>query len=321
MKRSFLLAALVLPLAIPASGEPNPFPMPAELEPDVPFWTRIYTEVDTREGLIHDSRHLGVVYEVVRFPAGLSSRGRERMTTRIKKRYKAILQKLARGKRQGLSREEHRVLALWPADVSSRTLSQASRRLRFQLGQADKFRAGLIRAGAYKDHIETILRERSLPSGLAALPHVESSYTPHAYSRVGAAGLWQFTRSTGRRYMRVDYVVDERLDPYRASTAAAKLLEHNRRSTGSWPLAITAYNHGAAGMRRAVRRLGTRDIATVVRKYKSRTFGFASRNFYVEFLAALNVARNSEAYFGPLVVDTPIDYERVTLDHYVSANT
>jgi membrane-bound lytic murein transglycosylase D len=158
-----------------------------------------------------------------------------------------------------------------------------------------------------------------LPSQLAALPHVESSYTPEAYSRMGAVGLWQFTRATGRRFMRVDQVIDERRDPYRATVAAARLLAQNRRSTGSWPLAVTAYNHGASGMRRATRKLGHRDIEKIVREYRSRTFGFASRNFYVEFLAASRIAEDPSLYFGPLVLDSPIDYETQTLSFYASA--
>ena len=312
---------LVLLWSMPAGAErvataANPFPEPAALEHDVRFWTRIYTEVGTDGGLLHDSRDLAVVYEVVSLPDGLSRRSRERYTENRKKKYRAILQKLGRGVRQGLSDEEDRVLRLFPANVSSKTLRDASRRIRFQLGQANKFRAGLIRAGAYKDHIEKTLDDMGLPRRIAALPHVESSYTPHAYSSVGAAGLWQFTRSTGRRFMRLDHVVDERLDPYIATVAAARLLEQNRRVTGSWPLAITAYNHGASGMRRAARKLGTRDITRVVREYRSRTFGFASRNFYVEFLAAARIADNPERYFGRLVLDTPIDFATYELPYY-----
>ncbi len=322
----FVAAFSSLLLAGPANAgptvtplDPVAFPAPPGLEPDIRFWERVYTEVDTGGGLIHDSRDLSVVYEVTRIPDGLSRRGRERHTEGRKKHYRTILRKLAQGARSGLSTEEARVLSLFPDGVSNQTLSDASRRLRFQLGQADKFKAGLIRSGAYLDHIHGILREMDLPLQIAALPHVESSFTPHAYSRVGAAGLWQFTRSTGRRFMQVDHVVDERLDPYRATYAAARLLEQNRRVTGAWPLAVTAYNHGAAGMRRAVRKLGTQDITTIVRGYKSRTFGFASRNFYVEFLAASRVAANPEKYFGPLVMNEPQDYDRMEMPYYAPA--
>jgi len=316
---SALLALLTLAYPGPAVAEVI-FAEPAALEPDIHFWERIYSEVGTDGGLLHDTRDLRVVYEVVKLPDGISRRGRERLTDKRRKHYKAILAKLAASKRTGLTGEEARVLALFPKDVSNRTLRDSRSRIRFQLGQANKFRAGVIRSGAYSGHIRATLHEMGLPEDIANLPHVESSFTPHAYSHVGAAGLWQFTRSTGRRYMQVDHVVDERLDPYVASIAAARLLEQNRRVTGSWPLAITAYNHGASGMRRAVRKLGTRDITTVVRKYRSRTFGFASRNFYVEFRAATRVASNYEDYFGPLVLDSPIRYESQELPFYTTPN-
>ena len=69
-------------------------------------------------------------------------------------------------------------------------------------------------------------------------------------------------------------------------------------------------------MARAVRKVGTTDIATISKHYKGRTFGFASRNFYVEFLAALEVDRNAERYFGPLQLDRPRPVETIALDHF-----
>ena len=160
-----------------------------------------------------------------------------------------------------------------------------------------------------------------LPEELSALPHVESSFNPKAYSRVGASGLWQFTRATGRRFMRVDYVVDERMDPFAATLAAAKLLQHNRQLTGSWPLSLTAYNHGAASIRRATRSLGTKDISTIVREYRGRAFGFASRNFYVAFLAALAIDRSPEKYFGDFEPVKATPYELVTLGEFFTASS
>ncbi|MBW2500542.1 MAG: LysM peptidoglycan-binding domain-containing protein, partial [Deltaproteobacteria bacterium] len=319
MKRTLLILTLILFVAGGVTAAPSDFPRPAALEPDVAFWKRIYSEVGNDGGLLHDTHDLSIVYEVVKLPSGLSHRDRERHTEKLKKRYRAILLELASGKRSGLSAEARRVLALFGPNASNATLRRSADRLRFQLGQADKFRGGVIRSGAYKPHIHAVLRDMNLPKEIAHLPHVESSFTPSVYSRIGAAGLWQFTRSTGRRFMRVDHVVDERLDPYRASIAAARLLEQNRRVTGSWPLAITAYNHGAAGMRRAARKLGTKDIVRIVRDYRSRTFGFASRNFYVEFLAADEVASNAEHYFGRLVRDEPIVFETMELPFYARA--
>ncbi|MGE4607587.1 MAG: LysM peptidoglycan-binding domain-containing protein, partial [Myxococcota bacterium] len=105
-----------------------------------------------------------------------------------------------------------------------------------------------------------------------------------------------------------------------ASEGAARLLRSNYDVLGSWPLAITAYNHGVGGMKRAVRKLGTKDIGVIIRKYNSRTFGFASRNFYAEFLSALDVDRNAERFFGPSDPDSPVLYDTVTLDHFYTAS-
>ena len=124
--------------------------------------------------------------------------------------------------------------------------------MRFQQGLADRFHAGLVRSGQWRDHIQKSLRAAGVPEELAALPHVESSFDPNARSFVGAAGLWQFTGDTGRRFMQIDQAVDERRDPYESSDAAARLLKYNYSMLNTWPLAITAYNHGTAGMRRAV---------------------------------------------------------------------
>jgi len=313
---TLLVAAL---LAGDAGARMGDFPRPPGIEPQIRFWTRVYSEVDRAGGLIHDSFQMDVVYEVIRLPEGLSRRARERHVERAKDRYVAILRKLAKGKRTQLSAEEARVLALWPEGVSNATLKSAAKRIRFQLGQADRFREGLERAGQWAPHIRMSLQKHGVPLELESLPHVESSYNPAAYSQVGAAGLWQFTRSTGRIFMRVDSVIDERMDPFASSDGAARLLRSNYDTLGSWPLAITAYNHGVGGMKRAMSKLGTDDIAVVTAKYKSRTFGFASRNFYTEFLAALDVDRNSERYFGPVIPLQPVRYEIATLEHFLPA--
>ncbi|HET6303751.1 MAG TPA: LysM peptidoglycan-binding domain-containing protein, partial [Myxococcota bacterium] len=313
--RRILLVFSALAALWPAGGaaQEELFPRPAALEPRIEFWRRVYSEVGTDGGFIHDYEDLGVVYEVVRHP-GLSDRAFEREVDEAKDDTAAILRRLARGVRENLSPDEVRVLGAWPPGVSNATLAGAAKRVRFQLGQADKFRAGVARSGAWEHYIRGVLEEHGLPAELSALPHVESSYNPAAHSFVGASGIWQFMRSTGKRFMRVDHVVDERRDPLLSSVAAARLLRENHEATGTWPLAITSYNHGAAGMNRAVQKLGTRDIATIVAHYESRSFGFASKNFYVEFLAALDVSSDAERFFGPIQRHPPANPEIVVLD-------
>ena len=273
-------------------------PRPQALEPAVAFWTRVYSEVGTDGGFIHDARYLDVVYEVVRFPSGAGSRGEHRHLSTATGRYRSLFDGLAAGKAPD-SAEARRIAELWRPHGAA-ALREAAERVRFQRGQANRFREGLSRSGAWLDYINETLREAGVPTALGALPHVESSFDPTARSHADARGLWQFTASTGRRYMQIDHVVDERMDPYLSTRAAAHLLRHNYEVTGSWPLAITAYNHGAAGVRRAVEQLGTGDIGVIAWEYRGRSFGFASRNFYAAFLAALDVEARAEALFGPV---------------------
>ena len=296
------------------------FAYPPELEPDVRFWIRVYTEVTTDQGLVHDDWYLGLVYEVLRFDPSDSPRQRERIVEQAKERYAALLRRFAAGDTENLTPHERRILHEFGDKTTPAGYREAIERIRFQLGQADRFHEGLIRAQAYEASISRILADRGVPPEIGALPHVESSFNPAAYSRVGAAGLWQFMPSTARRYMRVDGVVDQRLDPYSATEAAANLMLYNYRLLGTWPLAVTAYNHGPGGLKRAQDELGTSNIAVIVKRYQGATFGFASRNFYVAFLAALEVDRNAEKYFGPLTHLPETQSTVVTLPDYVAVD-
>ena len=196
--KTITLFVLLLPAAVWAD---EVFVRPPALEPDIAFWRRIFAEVNSNQALLHDSRYLNVVYEVVEIPENASPTRRRRIADLSRERYRKMLNKLATGVRTGLNGEEQRVLALWPGDVSDEDLRQAAKRIRFQQGLSDRYLAGLKRSGAWKPYIEQQLKAAGVPAGLAALPHVESSFNPEARSHVGAAGLWQFTRATGQRFM------------------------------------------------------------------------------------------------------------------------
>jgi membrane-bound lytic murein transglycosylase D len=293
------------------------FSTPAGLQSQVDFWKKVYSEYSTKHAVIHDINNLDIIYEVVYLgEKPLSRKSRERKLEKTKKKYRNILRKINKTKnKKKLIGEDKRVFELVKKDFY-----KASKKIRAQIGQKDRFREGIERSGLYMDEIKRIFKKFKLPVELSILPHVESSFQIGAYSSAGAAGIWQFTRGTGRLFMRVGYDVDERRDPIMATYAAAKLLKKNFKSIGSWPLAITAYNHGLQGMKRAKKKVGA-DIVKVIAKYRSRTFGFASQNFYAEFLAALHVVKNQNKYFPNLTIKTPIPRASFVLPDFIHIKT
>ena len=295
------------------------FSTPVGLESKVNFWKKIYSEYSTNHVVIHDMDNLDIIYEVAYFGDSvkqLSDRQKERKLDRIKKKYRKILVRLARTKdHKKLNLESKRIYNLVKSNFK-----KASRRIRVQVGQKDRFKEGLERSGLYNDQIENIFKDAKLPLELAMLPHVESSFQVNAYSSAGAAGIWQFTRGTGRLFMKVGYDIDERRDPILSSIAAAKLLKINYENLQSWPLAITAYNHGTQGMKRAKQKHGL-GIVNIINKYRSRTFGFASKNFYAEFLAAMYVVQNSDKFFPGLQIYKPQKMSSVKFTDYIHVNS
>lgn len=310
------LLYLLLGFTLDAGAEPVALPRPAALEPAVRFWGRVFSEVDTRSGFLHDDRRLDVVYETLHWPDDLDRSARQARVEPRRLAIRSTLLALADGTADASDPHVRRIRALWQG-ASPTELRDAADRVRFQLGQADRFAAGLRRSGAWEAHIRSTLSQYGVPQEIGALPYVESGFDPMAGSHVGAAGLWQFMASTGRLFLRIDRFVDERYDPHAATVAAAKLLRGNYDALGTWPLALTAYNHGRAGMQRAVASMGTDDIATLIEHYDGPAFGFASRNFYPTFLAAQELSSRAEQHFGPIVKASPVQARLVTLPAFV----
>ncbi len=287
------------------------FPIPENLKPNIEFWKKVYTLYNSNQIIIHDIDDLQIIYEIIELNNPISS---DQFSVRvpwgdiekIKEKYKNILIELAAYEQinpELLDQEQRAVYNLFQSKATSAVFKQAAQNIRAQQGLREEFRRGLIRSGRYTEHITNVLEKYNIPLELIALPHVESSYNYRAYSKFGAAGIWQFTRGTGRRFLKINYMVDERFDPFISTEAAARLLRENYEELGTWPLAINAYNHGTNGLKRAVSQLGTTDIGVIIEKYESRSYKFASRNFYAEFLAALEARTNYKVYFGELQFD------------------
>ena len=289
------IAAAIFPapsLAAPANGL---FPLYESIRPNVAFWEKIYGSVSENTALLHDRRDLSLVYASVTLLDDNVPGAEAWNQTRLEQAtafYQEMLTRLSQGV-QPTGAEEARIRAMFSGKNALARMAVAADSIRSQRGLKERFLEGVIRSGAYMPEIKKIFQNYGLPLELAYLPHVESSFIVEARSKVGAAGIWQFTRSTGRDYLRVTEAVDERLDPILAADAAARYLSDNYDKLQNWPLSLTAYNYGANGMLRAKDALG--DYERIFREYEEGSFKFAARNFYSEFLAALNVAKRLES--------------------------
>lgn len=308
---------------VPASN--GTIPNLSGLKTQVAFWKQVFTRYSTHEAVIHDTWHLDRIYSVLDFRSQANSFANEsELSTYIdgrvkeeKERVRAVLLRLQEldGSSDELTPEEQQIRALFGNDADPIKFQRAAAldRIRTQRGLRERFMAGIEVSRRYLPEMEAIFRRAGLPQELTRLPLVESCFNVRAYSKAGAAGVWQFMPSTGRLYMRIDARVDERRDPIESTHAAAALLQRNYEVLGTWPLAITAYNHGRAGIARAVDAVNTTDLVKIIEQYDGPLFKFASRNFYAEFLAALDVERNAATYFGDLRPHAPQHGEQVSV--------
>ena len=263
----------------------TPFPLLPGLEGSVNFWKKIFTHYSRSELIFYDKIDPDKIYKVVY----------------VGKR---------RNVRWLMRRERRKISRAYGVDSKSNVSAQR--------GAKERFAAGLERSGKYLKQMQQIFREEGLPIGLTYLPLIESSFNIRARSSARAVGLWQFIRSTGRQFLRIRGGVDERKDPLESTRAAAKLLKQNYTVFGNWPLAITAYNHGREGIIRAMSQVGSNDLVEIIRNYRSRSFGYASKNFYAEFLAAVEVAKKAEEYFPNLEYHLPFPLEEIEAKRPIS---
>lgn len=277
------------------------FPRPTELEHQVTFWRRVYSEWKRSQAVVHDDRYLDLVYEVVDLPGNSVESYTPEQKALVDERrlyWQDRLRGLAIDVKAGLAPSPmDSELALRIAQAAGDSgLRTAFERVRVQRGLKERFKRGLEISGRYERVFRHIFRRAGLPEDLAYLPHVESSFQASARSSAGAVGIWQFTRSAARIFMDLDLIGDQRMDPIASARGAARYLGSAHEKLGSWPLALTSYNHGIGGMQRARQAYGE-DFVRIVRHYDHPKFGFASRNFYTEFLAAREIAREPERFF------------------------
>lgn len=289
------------------------------------FWFRIYTEFDSDKKVIHDALHPHIIYDVIdisdimALPARASWLNTVKAQKFVSKRVSEIrlkLQKMARKSKENMDEEELGWLAQFEEIKGNpkKIILTAAQNLRIQTGQKDFFENGLSVSGRYLEGMEAIFKEKGLPVELTRLPFVESSFVIGATSKVGAAGIWQFMPGIGRKFMSVNDQIDERRNPWKATEAAAKLLKENFTILHkNWGLALTAYNHGPGGVRMAMQKTGSKDIAKIVKSYRSRNFDFASANFYTCFLAAMHAHAYRDVLWADHIYEPALAYETIKL--------
>ena len=140
-------------------------------------------------------------------------------------------------------------------------------------------------SGYYFPIFEKALKDFNIPQEIKYLTIVESQMNPHAISRVGATGIWQFMFGTGKAYgLKMDNFVDERKDPIQASYAAAQYFKDAYDELGDWLLAIAAYNCGKGNVNRAMIKANSRDFWEIRQFLPKET-----RNYVPAFIAAVYV--------------------------------
>ncbi|MDP3859559.1 MAG: LysM peptidoglycan-binding domain-containing protein [Stagnimonas sp.] len=330
-------AAAALPPAAPAkprepedplARERAAFPRPAVLKGNIAFWRKVFAEYSENQSVIHDLRKPERVYEVLDFRDEALRLNKVQLSNlksaeekRVRGRIESALRRAYTQREQPavLDDEARRLAAMFANEPSA--LREAADNIRAQRGLRERTREAMAISGQYLPEMERIFADADMPRLLTRLPFVESSFNVDAYSKVAAAGLWQFMPESARMYMRFNHVADDRRDPWTSTEAAAEHLRDDYRVLQDWPLAVTAYNYGRGGLKRALAETGGDSLDDLLSRYDNKRFGFASRNFYSEFLAATDVERDWRQHFGDVQRHAPVAFETVTVERYTPWRT
>ena len=167
-----------------------------------------------------------------------------------------------------------------------------------------KMRLMLGLADYYMPIFEETLNKYNMPEELKYMAVIESALNPVAVSRAGAKGIWQFMHTTAKSYgLKINSYVDERLDPVKATDAAARYLQDAYRIFGDWNLAISSYNCGSGNVNKAIRRAGGNDNFWAIYEYLPRE----TRGYVPAFVGAMYAFRYYKEHgLTPQDVDMPV---------------
>jgi membrane-bound lytic murein transglycosylase D len=280
-----------------------------ELKPIVGFWLRIYAKYSEYQTLIYDRNHPEVIYDVIDnrefFQRGLSPVAQDIMGRNRVKR--AIADLVAAFRKLQKNPHAHfatgtagaNIVRLW-GKKTAKQWREIARSIRSQPGQRDRIMDGITNADRFIPAMEAIFKKYGVPPEITRIPLVESSFNLQAVSKADAVGVWQFLEKSAAEYLVVDpyHKIDERLSPIKSAYAAARMFKRNYHILKDWGLSIIAYNHGVKNLIPIRKKYKGDRISTLLAKTSHTPLGYASRNYYAEFLALLHAERYRDELYG-----------------------
>ncbi|MBI2605456.1 MAG: lytic transglycosylase domain-containing protein [Deltaproteobacteria bacterium] len=285
------------------------FKVPRELAPDVGFWFRIYSKYSLYQTLLYDRERPDVIYDVIdvrdlfqkgKSAAGIEVTGKLRLKKHLVSLHEAF-NALARNPKARFPAGSTgaRLVGIW-GRRSSKEWRRLHANVRAQTGQRDRIMQGIAAADPFIPAMEAIFRKYKLPTELVRIPLVESSFNTQATSRAAAVGVWQFLEESALEYLIVDRKnkIDERVSPIKSTYAAARMFQRNFKILGDYGLAVIAYNHGPKNLVKIRHKYAGANLVQLLKIGKRSPLGYASRNYYCEFLALLHAERYRDELYG-----------------------
>lgn len=294
------------------------FTIPKYFEDSVRFWFSIYTQYSSDQAVIHDKENLEIVYNVIDFTelkkSSVNKFTKARLQAQLSLEYsiklKKTLHKIADASLK-LTEDEKAIQKIIESShlkiphnktVRKRFYRKLAQNIRVQTGQRDMIYRGVLRALPYFEFFDMLFKEFKLPHELLAITFLESSFNPKAHSKVDAVGAWQFMPYIASLMMpRRERYLDYRYSAPISTIAALHLLRENKMILKTWDLAVTAYNSGTKHLVRARRQFHKKNpkpnLEYILENYKHAHLGFASKNFYSEFLALVHVLAYKESIY------------------------
>lgn len=282
---------------------------------NVRFWFSIYTQFSSKQVVIHDKGDLSLVYNTLDFSELHNSKVNRYAKAKLQadlsleysQKVKSILAKLHKDP-SNFNEEEKGILKAIeksqkiPESTKAKRkfFKKLSRNIRTQTGQRDMIFNAILRSLPFLPFLEKQMKSFKIPREILAISFIESSFNYKAESYAGAKGAWQFMPKTARSFMpKMTKSVDYRSNPIISSLAAFHLIKQNKQILKRWDLAIPAYNFGPTVIQRfRMKYKGTTTLPIFIKENKSKSVGFASINYFSEFLALAHVLAYKERIYN-----------------------